>query len=87
LPIRSREHGLKRETFMAKRGDVLIWNADLAHGGSPISSEHSRKSVVTHYCTAEAVPSYFENRGGKKRIYRHKGAFYSSPHYAFDPNV
>jgi hypothetical protein len=87
LPMRAREHSLKRETFMAKRGDVLIWNADLAHGGSPISFEHSRKSVVTHYCTAEAVPSYFENRSGEKRMYRHNGAFYSSPHYAFEPKL
>jgi hypothetical protein len=52
--------GLKRDTFLAKRGEVLLWHADLAHGGSPISYARSRKSLVTHYCPAEVAPIYFE---------------------------
>ncbi len=30
------EKGLKKELFLARRGDVLIWHANLLHGGSPI---------------------------------------------------
>lgn len=56
-----RRRQLKRETFIAKRGDVLLWHADLAHGGSPISLVRSRKSIVTHYCPREVAPLYFEN--------------------------
>ena len=52
---------LKRETFIAKRGDILFWHADLAHGGSRISLSRTRKSVVTHYCPREVAPLYFEN--------------------------
>lgn len=84
LPIAAAAQGLRRERFLAKRGDVLIWAADLAHGGSRISTEKTRKSIVTHYCPAEAVPSYFENSSGRT-IERHGGAFYSSGHYRFSP--
>ena len=84
LPPAAEKLGLRRERFIAKRGDVLIWNADLAHGGSPISTDSTRKSVVTHYCPAEAVPSYFENKPGR-RLIRHGGGFYSTGHYDFDP--
>ncbi len=76
--------GLPKQRFLAKRGDILIWSSDLAHGGSPISTACSRKSLVTHYTTAEAVPSYFELRPGKLRA-KHAGDYYSSAHYDFEP--
>ena len=45
-----REHGTPPHTFEAKRGDVLIWHANLVHGGSPRRDlQHSRKAVVVHY--------------------------------------
>ena len=44
--------------FLARRGDVLIWHADLAHGGGPISAERTRRSVVTHYCSKYTVPLF-----------------------------
>ena len=28
--------GLELQTFRAKKGDILIWHADLAHGGLPM---------------------------------------------------
>ena len=61
IPTEGRRRGLKRESFIAKRGDMLFWHADLAHGGSPIVMNRSRKSVVTHYCPKEVAPLYFEN--------------------------
>jgi phytanoyl-CoA hydroxylase len=74
--------GLKLETdrLMAKRGDVLIWSADLAHGGSTISAAHTRKSLVTHYCPADLAPSYFEMKKSEVRAHNDE-ALYSSGHY------
>ena len=57
--------GLKPQTFLANRGDVLIWHSNLIHGGSPITgkrtdgSEVTRKSMVCHYF-AEDVICYHE---------------------------
>jgi hypothetical protein len=40
----------KKEIFTAKKGDVLIWHANLVHGGLPhLNKNRSRKSMVVHY--------------------------------------
>lgn len=55
-----REKGLKKQPFLGKRGDVLIWHANLLHGGSPILSPGAtRRSMVCHYF-AEGVICYHE---------------------------
>jgi hypothetical protein len=42
--------GLKEQTFMPKKGDLLIWHGQLLHGGSPIlNPNRTRKSIVSHY--------------------------------------
>lgn len=42
--------GLQKQTFTAKKGDVLIWHANLLHGGNPqIDPKRTRKSMVLHY--------------------------------------
>lgn len=54
------EKGLQKQLFLAKRGDVLIWHANLLHGGSPITRPGAtRKSMVCHYF-AEGVFCYHE---------------------------
>ncbi len=54
------ENGLQKQLFLAKRGDVLIWHANLLHGGSPIArAGATRKSMVCHYF-AEGVFCYHE---------------------------
>jgi ectoine hydroxylase-related dioxygenase (phytanoyl-CoA dioxygenase family) len=46
-----------KETLLIKKGDVLIWHAALAHGGSMITNpEQTRKSFVCHYSTEQALP-------------------------------
>ena len=50
----------KKSVFAAKKGDALIWHADLAHGGNPISRDVTRKSVVTHYCPKRLAPLFAE---------------------------
>ena len=43
-------HGLEPIEFHAKAGDVLIWSANLVHGGKPITEDgRTRWSQVTHY--------------------------------------
>jgi len=42
--------GIQPVDFLAKKGDVLIWHANLIHGGKPIAREGlTRKSLVAHY--------------------------------------
>ncbi len=54
------EHQLKKEYFFAESGDVLLWHANLLHGGSPIMQKGStRKSMVSHYF-CEGIICYHE---------------------------
>lgn len=54
------EQNLKPEFFRAKKGDVLIWHANLIHAGSPITRKGAtRKSMVAHYF-CEGVICYHE---------------------------
>ena len=48
--VATRVSGLPVEEFCAEAGEVLVWHADLAHGGAPvISPDSTRRSQVTHY--------------------------------------
>jgi ectoine hydroxylase-related dioxygenase (phytanoyl-CoA dioxygenase family) len=52
-----RARGLEEETFTAKKGDVFLWHAALAHSGTPVKDpSRTRKSLVAHYSTAPAYP-------------------------------
>ena len=45
-----RIHRLEKRLFLAKRGDALIWAANLLHGGEPhLDRSVTRWSQVTHY--------------------------------------
>lgn len=51
---------LEKKHFLAKKGDVLVWHANLLHGGSPIKQNGAtRKSMVCHYF-CEGVICYHE---------------------------
>ena len=54
--------GMKYERFMAKKGDVFVWAADLVHQSHPrtMAEDTPRLSCVTHYCPTTTVP--FWNR-------------------------
>lgn len=55
-----REKGLERKYFFAQKGDVLVWHANLLHGGSPITQKGAtRRSMVAHYF-CEGVICYHE---------------------------
>jgi ectoine hydroxylase-related dioxygenase (phytanoyl-CoA dioxygenase family) len=47
---------LKKKRFLAKKGDVLIWHANLIHGGDAhIDKNKTRKSMVFHYFGKDVV--------------------------------
>lgn len=55
------EHQLKKEIFHAKKGDVLLWHANLLHGGEEVTIPGStRKSLVIHYFCEGDVLCYHE---------------------------
>ncbi|MCP4520468.1 MAG: phytanoyl-CoA dioxygenase family protein [Cytophagales bacterium] len=56
LEQKIKELGLKKKTFKAKKGDVLIWHANLLHGGEAHENkDKTRKSMVFHYFDKNAI--------------------------------
>jgi hypothetical protein len=54
------EHSLKKEIFLGKKGSLMIWHANLIHGGEPlVDKSRTRKSMVCHY-VAKNVVCYHE---------------------------
>ncbi|MEO0627494.1 MAG: phytanoyl-CoA dioxygenase family protein [Bacteroidota bacterium] len=50
------ELDIKKKIFTAGPGDLLIWHANLLHGGEPRSDKNStRKSMVLHYFDANRI--------------------------------
>ncbi len=67
--------GLEQHVFLAKKGDVLFWHANLVHGGSPrIDKNRSRKALVCHFF-AERVVTYHDLSGNPSRL--HKNGIYA----------
>ena len=47
---------IEKQTFLAKKGDLLIWHANLLHGGEPlIDKTRTRKSMVFHYYAQDVI--------------------------------
>jgi ectoine hydroxylase-related dioxygenase (phytanoyl-CoA dioxygenase family) len=50
------ESPYEKKEFLAKKGDVLIWSANIIHGGSPvIKADSTRLSQVTHYYFKDCI--------------------------------
>jgi ectoine hydroxylase len=50
------QRGFQQKEFLAKKGDVLIWHANLVHGGAPILDKNrTRKSMVVHYYASDVI--------------------------------
>jgi len=71
-------HALERKVFLASPGDVLIWHAQLLHGGSAIENPtETRRSLVTHYWTERDFPDpgqridYGDGKWVLKRAHQH----------------
>ena len=73
--------GLAKARFLPKKGDALIWAADLAHGGSKITNCATRYSLVTHYCPSNVAPNYESFSGNYSMQKTQSGGLISSRHY------
>ena len=58
---------------------MLVWHADLVHGGNPVSRVTTRKSIVTHYCPKHLTPLFAEQICAPK-LWDHKGHRYTASH-------
>jgi hypothetical protein len=62
------DHQLVPAYFHAEKGDVLIWHANLLHGGSIRNNlQYSRKAVVCHYFVEGAV-CYHDLSGSRSNL-------------------
>lgn len=70
LEDKVKELNLKKEVFDCKKGDMLIWHANILHGGEPHTNKNkTRKSMVFHFFDENSVcyheitqrPALFEN--------------------------
>jgi phytanoyl-CoA hydroxylase len=90
---RCTEAGLVEQRFLARQGDVLIWSADLIHGGSPITDHRlTRRSLVAHACPNTAQPHFFSYLPGNRTavaltdgtVDAGTSAFYASQYHVLD---
>lgn len=89
LVRKSEELGLEKKIFRPKRGDVLVWSADLVHGGSPVGDRAlSRRSIVGHYCPANRTPHYFSYMPDQQTKLPFNSGFFSSAYFDLrSPNL
>ncbi|HWU01337.1 MAG TPA: phytanoyl-CoA dioxygenase family protein [Novosphingobium sp.] len=70
------------ERFLARKGDILIWHADLAHGGAPVADPAlTRQSLVGHFCPVSARPRYFDFGPCRTTTHDYGPLAYASSHY------
>jgi ectoine hydroxylase-related dioxygenase (phytanoyl-CoA dioxygenase family) len=69
LHERARRAGLELERFVPKKGDALLWTADLIHGGrADVKPGLTRRSLVTHYCPVDQAPMYFRKGTDREKV-------------------
>ena len=74
--------GIEKARFLPKRGDVLLWHADLAHGGSKQTNDDaSRRSIVVHYMPKSVQPNYVNFTNHFRPYPVGEGGYISSRHY------
>lgn len=76
----ARRRGIEKTVLEARKGDVLVWHADLVHGGNPVSADETRKSLVTHYCPKRTSPLFTEHMAID--LYEYEGHLFTTQHYA-----
>lgn len=71
------ERGIEPVEFTARPGDVLIWHAQLLHGGTAIlDRDKTRRSLVTHYFRRKD----YWHHGWRIRKQGAGGYYYARPH-------
>ncbi|MBL9077587.1 MAG: phytanoyl-CoA dioxygenase family protein [Planctomycetes bacterium] len=73
----SEQRGCPMLRFHPKKGDALVWHADLVHGGSRRElRDRTRWSFVTHYCPVDVDPEWMARVAHSGRLEHEPGAFY-----------
>jgi phytanoyl-CoA hydroxylase len=84
LDAACRRESMTYERFLAKRGDVFFWTADLVHRSHPrtLPDDTSRLSCVTHYHPTTTTPFWFRHHPDRTRVVDHGDlGSYVSAHY------
>jgi hypothetical protein len=70
LDAACRRESMTYERFMAKKGDVFFWTADLVHRSHPrtLPDDTSRLSCVTHYHPTTTTPFWFRHHPDRTRV-------------------
>jgi phytanoyl-CoA hydroxylase len=88
LDAACRRESLTYQRFVAHKGDVFFWTADLVHRSHPrtLPDETSRLSCVTHYHPATTTPFWFRHNPDRTHVtdFKDRGA-YVSVHYPLAP--
>ncbi|MBA4850146.1 phytanoyl-CoA dioxygenase family protein [Emticicia sp. BO119] len=81
--------GLKKQTLLIKKGDVLIWHSALVHGGSIINDPNqTRKSFVCHYSSEQALPYHRAAMGVEpKKFQLNNATLYEDPRIPEQENI
>jgi ectoine hydroxylase-related dioxygenase (phytanoyl-CoA dioxygenase family) len=83
-----RRQSMTYERFLAKKGDVFFWTADLVHRSHPrtLPDDTSRLSCVTHYHPATTTPFWFRHHPDRRQMIElgDRGS-YVSTHYKLAP--
>lgn len=84
LDAACRREAMPYERFLAKKGDVFFWTADLVHRSHPrtLADDTSRLSCVTHYHPTSTTPFWFRHHPDRAHVtdVADRGA-YVSVHY------
>jgi len=76
------ENSFEEKHFLARKGDCIIWNANLIHYGSPIQNKTAtRYSLITHFCLEKNRPNYFNFFKNASRVKHNEKCYFSSCHY------
>lgn len=82
LHTEAERRGLPVERFLPRQGDIFVWHADLAHGGSPITDPSlTRQSLVGHFCPSGRRPHYFSYAAERSAVRLHERLRYCSFYY------
>jgi ectoine hydroxylase-related dioxygenase (phytanoyl-CoA dioxygenase family) len=84
-----RRMNLREQVLLARKGDVFIWHAALAHRGTPATrADLTRKSFVTHYSSVRGYPRDRRRPEAKPTEYRINGGLvYGDPRWPEEEDV
>ncbi len=78
--IKSRVLPVKK--FRIEKGDTIVLMSDLAYGEFNVAKPKlTRKSILAHCCTCEAIPRYFTFSSNSTRCLKFQKSYYSTQYY------